>query len=313
MKNYLPIIFKYLPLSLGILILTVGSLFVPWKEVGPYLATIDLITGTTIVLLGIAFYFARVFRYGYMLRVLGKEMPFSKLAVAYFVSQPVSLLPAGEIYRSVMLKKHGNVPMVSGVPVVIVQSFTENIGLLVIALCGAIFLNTYLIAVVIVAILYALVLRSVHLNRETHKRGLKLISKLPFVNISKYKFFSFIEKNQTLLSGKTFFVLLFSSFISSFFAITALLLAANSFGVELSFVEAAIAYSIPLIIQNLTFLPGGLGVNEQSSVGVLVLIGVGLPAAVALTIVVRMITLVIGVVLGIIAIGYAKASKNHKS
>ena len=301
MKTTLSTTLKYLPLGLGILILTISALFAPWHEVTPYLKRLTVIDGLIITALGTAFYFSRIIRYRYMIKVLGESMGFRQLVTAYFVSQPISLLPAGEMYRSVMLKKHGNIPLVSGIPIVFIQSLTEKIGLVLIALVGSIILHKYVAIVLLVAVLYAALIITLQYRKSGRKRH-KLVNMIPFVKVSRRKMLSFFKQNHVLLSGWSFVVLLLSSFVSSIIAITALFVAAQAMDIKLSIIESGIAYALPTILQNLTFLPGGIGVNEQGSVGILLLFGEALPAAIAITLVVRFITLGLGVILGVLAI-----------
>lgn len=291
-------VLKYTPLGLGIIILAIGAVFVPWSEVVPYFNKLSFGSYVLLFVLGIAFYMSRIARYAYMLRTLDQAMPFRSLIATYFEAQPVSLLPGGEMYRSVLLKKRGDVPLSSGIPIVFIQSLTENIGLVTIALIGAIILQKYVLIVLAVALLYIAIITFVRYRASARRRH-KFLNKVPFVSVSRMKLVRFFNKNNTLLSGKSFFVLLASSFVSSFIAITAIYVAASDMGITLSPTEAGIAFALPTILQNMTFLPGGIGVNEQGSVGVFLLFGIALPGAVALTLVIRFITLALGVLIGV--------------
>lgn len=310
-KTLMSIILKYVPLGMGILIIVIGSFFVPWHEVTPYIRNMHFDTIIALLALGLAYYFSRIFRFGYILRTLGQPLPIGRLTIAYFVAQPVSLLPAGELYRSVMLKKHGNVSMSYGVPSVFMQSLTEGLGLVVIALISALILHRYIILVGVIAVIYIMLLVMIH--RQNVRKSHRLVNKLPIIDISHYRVRTFIKKIREVLSGSSLVVLILTSFISTFAATAALFIAAQSFGVEINFVQAIIAFALPMVLQAVTFLPGGLGVNEQGSVGILLLLDVSLAPAVAITLVVRFITLGLGLILGCIAIAYTKISKYEKS
>lgn len=297
--------FKFLPLILGLLILAIGSVFVPWADVFPYLAKLTPFSYVLVIGLGSAFYLTRILRYKYMLRVLDAPHSFRRTAVAYLEAQPVSLIPGGEAYRTVTLKKHVDVPFSKSVPVVFLQSFTENIGLVSLALVSAIFLRQQVLLVAVLAIIYILILLLLR-TRRTADRSRRALNKLPFVNLAKKKFMGFIGKNKKLLSGFSLVVLLSSSIVSSLIAALLLWLIASDMDIQLNYAQAIIAFALPMVLQNITFLPGGIGVNEQGSVGVLLLLGVSLPAAVALTIIMRLVTLGLGVVLGLLTIFIAK-------
>jgi len=298
-------IIKFLPLAIGVLLLTVGALFVPWREVVPYLMTLTPLSYGLILGLGMAFYLARIMRYNYMLRVLKAPHSFRRTVVAYFEAQPVSLIPGGEAYRTITLKKHIDVPFSKSVFVFFVTASTENIGLVVLALISAMLLKQQIVIVLALAFVYIIILLLLR-TRRTADRSRRVLNKLPFVNLAKAKFMAFIGKNKTLLSGASLVVLLLTSVVSTLIASLLLLLIANDMGIEFNFAQAVVAFTLPTVLQNVTFLPGGIGVNEQGSVGIMVLLGASLPAAVALTIIMRLVTLGLGVVLGLLTIAVAK-------
>lgn len=290
---------KYLPLTISALIIAVGSFFVPWHEVIPYLQRLSLSSYLLVVSLGTAYYLVRIMRYHYMLGILKAPRSFHRTVLAYFIAQPISLLPAGETYRMHTLKKHVNVPLSKGGPVVIIQSFTENLSLVLLALASAVVLKQQVLIVIAIIVAYLFILVLLR-SRRAAEKSRKIINKLPFVNFARSKFRAFITKNKILLSGKRFFVLLASGFASSVIAIILLFVLASDMDIHITLVQAVIVFTLPTVLQNISFLPGGIGVNEQGSVGILLILGISLPAAVALTLLIRLVTLGWGVVLGVI-------------
>jgi uncharacterized protein (TIRG00374 family) len=296
---------KYSPLAIGITILIVGAFFVPWREVLPYFSRLSIGSYVSIFVIGTAYYFVRIVRYYYMLGVLKAPRSFRSTILAYFIAQPVSLLPAGEAYRIVTLKQHVKVPTSKGVSVVFIQSFTENVSLIILALISAVFLNQRVLIVLGLMLLYLVVFLLVR-SRRTAEKSRRLINKLPFVSFAQSKFHSFIRKNKTLLSGKSLLVLFLSGFVSTILAIILLFIVANDIGIKLDLTEATIAFTLPMVLQNVSFLPGGIGVNEQGTVGILIILGSSLPAAVALTLIMRFVTLILGVILGLVSLLVSK-------
>ena len=309
MKFSLSTVIKFAPLTIGVLILAIGATFVPWDDTIPYLYKISPLTYALLLAIGVAYYLVRALRYVYMLKQLGISKPATDIITAYFEAQPLSILPGGEAFRTVTLKDRVNVPFAKSIPVVFLQSFTENIGLVTLALISALFVNRYVALVAAVLLAYFVILVLVR-ARRTAKHSHKWINRIPFITITLQKVRSFITHNRTLLSGRSFVVLIATSFISTLLAVSAVYLIAASFGVNLTFPESVLAFTIPMIVQNMTFLPGGFGANEQSSVGVLLLIGLTVPAAVALTIIIRAITQILGIIIGLVFIAVAKI-RNH--
>ena len=291
---------KYIPLIVGLSILCIGSFFVPWREVLPYFSRLSSTSYISIAVLGGAYYLARIFRYYYMLGLLGSPRTLRQTAVSYFIAQPISLLPAGEMYRIIALKEHGNVPTTKGISVVFVQSLTESIALVLLALISALYLNQDILIILALLLLYGAVFVLTH-SRRTAEKSSRFVNRFPFIHIPLPKFLSFLHKNRTLLSGKSLVALSLSGFVSSIFAVALLYILARDLDIDLNLTEATIAFALPTVLQNVTFLPGGIGVNEQSTIGILVLLGSPLPAAVALTLIMRFVTLILGVILGLIS------------
>lgn len=298
-------ILKFVPLAIGLIILSIGALFVPWREVLPYFSRISPLSYAAIIVFGIAYYVARIVRYYYMLGVLNTKRSFMSTVMAYFTAQPIALLPAGEAYRVVTLNEHSNVPKTKGLSIVFIQSFTENIAMIILALVCATTQKSYFIVVLALLLLYFVLFFFVR-TRRTADKSHRFLIKLPFVNFARSKFKLFIDRNRTLLSGKSLVVLILSGFVSTLIISMLLFIVANDMGVGIDFPHAVIAFTLPTVLQSVSFLPGGIGINEQGTVGLLVLFGSSLPAAVALTIVMRFVTLALGVIIGLICLLIAK-------
>ena len=296
---------KYAPLAFGLLLLIIGAFFVPWHNVVPYFSRLNAMSYISIFVMGVAYYTTRIIRYYYMLGVLNEPRSLLKTMLAYFTAQPISLLPAGEAYRVVTLNEHGDVPKSKGISIVFIQSFTENIAMVLLALISAVIINQYVLIIVGLLLLYLVIFVLVRTRRiTTHSH--RILSKLPFFNFARSKYHAFVVRNKTLLSGKSLVVLILTGFISTLIASLLLFIVANDIGIHLDFSHAVVAFTLPAVLQNISFLPGGVGVNEQGSVGILVLLGASVPAAVALTLIMRLVTLILGVIIGLIALLIAK-------
>lgn len=303
MKQLITRFASYLPLIVGIAILVIAAPLVPWGKVWPYLTRLTPLT--LLVLLGLSglFYFGRILRYWLMLRMLEEPVAFGKVALACLVAQPVAVLPGGEMYRSSMLKRYGNVSRVHGIPSVFAQSIAESVGLTLIALIGAALIHKYFALLAAIAIIFIAILLYIrwHNSRQSHK----FVNKLPFVSINYRRLKSFLEKNRILLTGSNFFVLVAASYVSTFAGIGIVYVCATAFGAQLDLFQAAVAYALPVALEAVSFLPGGLGVNEGGSISILTLFGLSLPLAVAITLITRLFTLGIGFVFGFGAIAWA--------
>lgn len=298
---------KYLPLILGLVILAVAASLVPWDSVWPYLLKLPPLTILLLVICSGFYYLGRILRYWLLMRMLGHPVAFYKVALACLVAQPVSILPGGELYRGAMLKRYGNVELSHGIPGAFAQSIAESVGLLLIALAGISVLHRY------VGILFILVLifggLMLFFGRRRHSHSHRLVNMVPGVNIHHSRWRSFLDKNRTLLTGSNFVVLLLASLVSTFAGVAIVYLASHALGAHLTLFKAAIAYALPVVIEAVSFLPGGLGVNETGSIGVLTLFDINLPLAVAITLIMRLFTLGLGFVYGFAAMGWDRLGR----
>jgi uncharacterized protein (TIRG00374 family) len=307
MKSAITKYSRYLPLVLGLAILIIAATLVPWSKVLPYLLRLSPLSMLLLLGLSALYYFGKIARYWLLLKMLGQKTSFRIVALACLVAQPVSILPGGELYRGIMLKRYGNVALSESAPGVFAQSLTESLGLVIIALIGASILHRYvgvtaLIAAVIIAIISAV---NFYNGRHAHR----VTNVVPGVNLHHSRVRAYLDRNQVLLSGKNFLFLFMVSLISTGSGIAILGVSALSLGHGLSLAQAAIAFALPTTLEAISFLPGGMGANEGSSVGLLTLFGTGLPEAIALTILVRLFTLGTGFLFGFAAMLAARLLK----
>jgi uncharacterized protein (TIRG00374 family) len=307
MKQWWQWLGRYGPLAVGLGILAVAAALVPWPKVLPYLG--QLSPGAVALLLAgsAVYYLGRSARYWLMLRVLDTPAPFGRVAVACLVAQPVAVLPGGELYRSAMLKRYSGVSPRESVPSVFAQSLAETVGLLVIAIVGTIILQRY--GVIVAGIGLGVVAMWAVIRWHNSHTSHRLVNKLPWVNVRHAQVKSFLDKNRRLLSGRNLWALVVAAFISTVAGVEIVYVAAGAVGVPLSPLQAAVAYAVPAVLEAVSFLPGGFGVNEQGSVGILTLFGTGLPAAVAITIITRLFTLGMGFVYGFGAMAVARLAE----
>jgi glycosyltransferase 2 family protein len=298
---------RYLPLGLGLAILAVLVPLVPWPKVLPYLARLS--PGALAVLVGCSalYYAGRILRYWLMLRLLGAPADFGRVALACLVAQPVAVLPGGELYRSAMLKRYANVSLRQGVPSVFAQSLAENVGLLAIALVGVVVLQRYGAVLLGLAAVFGAIWA--YIRWQNSHTSHRLVNKLPWVEVEYGQIKSFLVKNKALLTGRNLWLLVAAALVSTLAGVAMVWIAAGALGAPLNGLQAAIAYALPVMLEAVSFLPGGFGVHEQGSVGVLAFFGVGLPAAVAITIIVRLFTLGAGFGYGFAAMLVARLAR----
>lgn len=291
---------RYLPLVLGVIILVVIGVFAPWGKVIPLVAKVKTESLVAMAMLAVGYYAAKTFRFWVMLKLLKIDKPLGRVALLYMAAQPVSVLPAGELYRTVLLEKELGVPVKDSAATITLQGLIEAVVLLGFSLAGAFVLGKDRVAVLAVAVLVILLL--VALKRGWLLGGEQLLNKLPFVQISERKFRRFITDHQKLLSARALILIGGLSLIPVICGIVIFYIAAHAVGADITLAQSSIGYCLPVVLSGLSFLPGGIGASEGGTIGILKLINVGTAASFAITLLIRVFTLGAGMIFGLIAL-----------
>lgn len=290
---------RYVPLIIGLAILLVIALLAPWGQIGELLEKVPAYIFLSLFGLSVLYYASKTVRFWYILRLLGIRASLKTVALLYISGQPFSILPAGELYRTVLLKKYLGIRISQSSPSVTIQGLVEAIVLLSLSLVGAFLIGQNIFLVAAVGIL--LLLAVIALQRGWLGKTYSLVDKLPYVSINQAKFQTFVESHRELLAPKSLFILVMFSLIPVLSGVATLYLASKAIGFDIGLIPAMIGYSLPVILSGLSFLPGGLGVSEGGTIGMLQLFGATAAGAVTITLLVRMFTLVAGLLYGIVA------------
>lgn len=290
---------RYAPLIIGLLILLVIVILAPWEQIDDLLEEVPVETFMALLGLSMIYYISKAIRFWYILRLLKIDAPFKPVFLLYLSGQPFSLMPAGELYRTILLKKHLGIRISKSSPSVTIQGLVEAIVLLILSLGGAFIIGRNQLAVGIVGLL--LVALIVTLQRGWLVKSYSLVNKLPFLSVDEVKFRRFLKGHQELLAPKSLFVLVVFSLIPVLAGVSILYLASRAVGLDIGYVHSTIAYSLPVILSGLSFIPGGFGVSEGGTIGMMQLFGASTAAAITIALLVRIFTLVTGLVYGVIA------------
>jgi glycosyltransferase 2 family protein len=290
---------RYVPLIVGLLILLVIALLAPWGQIEELLERVPPSIFLALAGLSVLYYVSKTIRFWYILRLLDIHAPLRTVSLLYLSGQPFSLLPAGELYRTILLKKHLGIHISKSSPSVTIQGLVEAIVLLSLSVVGAFVIGRNRIAVGIICVLLVTLITA--LQRGWLIKAYSFIIKLPYVSIDESKFQKFIKSHQELLAPRSLIILVAFSLIPVFSGISILYLASRAVGFDIGYVHSMIAYSLPVIISGLSFIPGGLGVSEGGTIGMVQLFGASAAAAVTIALLVRIFTLISGLIYGVIA------------
>ncbi len=295
---------KFAPFIVSIILISIIVHLAPWDKVIEAVSHMHPVTILLLLMLSVLYYAGKAIRFWYMLKVLKIIERPDVVSLVYMAAQPVSLLPAGEIFRAKAMETYRGVPMDRTIATFSSQGIFEGLGIGAVALVGAIALGYQripAIALLVIVVAGVLAIRRGYLTRLT-----KIINAIPFVEVSRAKLRKFSERNQLLLKGRPLKVLLSLSFAVELVGVAIAYFSVTGLGGHINIFQAALVYSLPVVVSFLSFLPGGFGASEQSAIGLLLLLHQDNGLAVAATLVMRVTIVLTGVIYGAIAYALVK-------
>jgi glycosyltransferase 2 family protein len=295
---------------LGALVFAALSLFTDIRAVGDSLAgfgwtALWLILGWTIFN-----YVLRWLKWDYYLRKLGMGdgVSYTDSGLLFTSGMIMAVTPGkiGEVFKSYLLKRVNGTPISASAPIVMAERLTDGLGMLLLMAVG---LNLYPPARPLFWLLLALgVIGIAALQyRPAALWLLDRVDRVPGLKRAGPAARAFYESTFALLSWRLLLVSTILSIVSWGGECIAFYYVLTGFGIEPSFdllLIATFVFAASTLFGLVSFLPGGLGTSEASSVALLVALipAMALPVATAATIMIRFCTLWFGVSLGVLAL-----------
>jgi len=260
-------------------------------------------------------YLLRVVRWSFYLSRLGHTIPFRFSALTYIAGFAFTLSPGkvGEMVRGRYLQKEG-IPLSKTAAAFFIERLMDLLAILVLA-CLAITSTSYhdlIWGTVIIITLIMIALALAPLTRLSI--WLQDASWLP-------KFLNKVVQTilRTLLSAKVLLNpgVLITGFLLGFIAwgsegVGLLVISKMVNGVSMDAATAVGIYSVAVIVGALSFLPGGLGSTEAVMVALLTTHGYPIADAILLTLICRLLTLWLAVVIGWLAVFFLKPKQTSE-
>ncbi|MBT8417118.1 MAG: flippase-like domain-containing protein [Silicimonas sp.] len=264
-----------------------------------------------LVLLAISssnFLFRYIRWHHYLAKVGIRVAPFESLIV-FLSGFSMTLTPAkaGEILKSLMLKRTHGVVITYSAPIILAERVSDLCGLMLLIGLGALALpyGGVILAMIVVGVaLIAWICASDLVARFV----LRLLERVPLVRKAVPTLERLVPTLATLSQPRTFAYGLVLALLAWGMQCLTLYIAANNIlAAPISVEEGLLIYAAPLVAGNLASLPGGLGVSEGSMTGMLVHFGgqgTSIGEAAAITLIVRALSLWWGLLVGYISLIY---------
>ena len=246
--------------------------------------------------------FVNFFRWHLLVKNLGFKVPIKNNLVTYLSTLALAMTPgrAGDLFKSEILKKRHNIPRIKTVPLVLIERYYDVLGAVIAATVGIWYFQPamYVMGVVSIFIFIAFLVFS---SKNLFK---KIISKLQKIKFTRKFFESLLDSYDVLHSSTRGKISIISTILSIIhwllisLAVYFILLAYNIKSIGI--LEIIPIYLSSVVIGAVSFLPGGVGVTEGSLAGFLNLFIDDMSIAVSLSIIIRIFTLWVSVLVGFV-------------
>lgn len=272
-----------------------------WTTIGIFLASILAISAI------------KAARFFVILRAGNIRVPFLKTAMVFISSQAFTPLPGGEIGRAILFENKLHLTVEQVATPVYLQAVIEIWAAVCLAFVSIFFIKTSFGTWLTIGLLLLLVVLTVsilipkklnHLLHFFKRNGLKYAWVDTLSNILDTSEQFVVKKNGGLRWGLWFSLLALGA-ASHGVAGGLLWYIARLQGVDLSFFQSIFAAVIAVLIQGIFgIIPGGLGVTEGGLLGVLSSFGVQWNRAVIITLLYRILTLPLLIIIALLFLSF---------
>ncbi len=286
---------------LGIIIFAAIGIYADLDSLRQSIREFDFKYLPIILMLAPMNYVLRYVKWNYYLKQLKIDIP-RKINLPVFVaglSMTVTPAKVGEFFKSYLLKKLCDVDMSKTMPMVLMERVSDAISMIILASVGAVAFSYGYAAVIACISIIVLFVAAVRI-KPFAAFIIRTLSKVKFLSRFAKAFENFYVHTYELTRLDRLAVAVGIGTISWFFEGLVVFLALKAFGVDFTILGSVFTVSVSSLVGALSMLPGGLIAAEGSILGVLtVLFGINKVLASATTIVTRISTLWLGVVIGI--------------
>jgi uncharacterized protein (TIRG00374 family) len=253
-------------------------------------------------------YFIRFLRWHYYLGVIGVHKITRRDSLMIFLSGfSMAITPGkvGDVLKSFLLKSHNGTPVSYSASIVFAERVTDVLGVVILAAAGLVVYPLGIGALAIVIVVIAIFVVIVQ-QRALAERLLDLFARVPVLGRFAHLARNLYESAYLLLRLKPLLVAIALAIAAWFGECVAFFIVLLGIGLPPTFLlllQATFIYAAASLFGAISMLPGGLGATEGGMALLLQqIVALAREQAVAATLIVRLCTLWLAVLLGVIAL-----------
>jgi uncharacterized protein (TIRG00374 family) len=296
---------------IGLAVVVVLGLLSDIQQVGASFSSFAWIELPAIIGFTLLNYALRWLKWDYYLRKMnmGHGVSYTDSALLFTSGMVMAVTPGkvGEVLKSYLLRRINGTPITASAPIVFAERLTDGLAMLLLMGFG---LTLYPPAVPAFVLLVVLTISGIVVLqfRPLFEQLVALVARLPLGAKIAPRLTTMYTTTRQLLDWRILTVSTLISLLSWFGECVAMYYVLRGLGVEGSWLLLQIStfvFAASTLFGLVSFLPGGLGVSEASSTGLLMfLVPMASGPATTATIIIRFCTLWFGVTLGAIALAW---------
>lgn len=292
---------------IGVVVFAALGLLSDIRQVGASLATFAWASVPAVLGFTALNYLLRWLKWDMYLRHIGAGTGVSRFdsGLLFCAGMVMAVTPGkvGEVLKSFLLRRINDTPVSTSAPIVVAERMTDGIAMLLLMSVG---LTLYPPAAPLFYVLLGATVIGIAMiqSEAVVQRVLGLLSNTRFAEPLRNAY----QSSKALLGWRMLLISTVLSIVSWFFECIAFVYVLQGLGVAptvLVLQQATFIFAASTLFGLVSLIPGGLGVSEASSTGLLVwMIPMSQAAATAATVVIRFGTLWFGVGLGMVTLGW---------
>jgi len=250
-------------------------------------------------LLSLGNYFLRYVKWHWYLKLLGHRIDRFPNLLVFLSGFALTVTPGkiGEFIKAYIVKERFNVPYTASTAVLLMERFTD-VAALVLLSCLGLFLSFLAWWVAVLALLAFFAFLMLLRNRTLAGWAIDQTARFRLLKRFSEPLKTFYEEGWILLDMGIFIPSLLLSLGAWFLEGLGYAIVAWGLGSAITLMEGVFIYSVALLGGGLTLFLGGLGATEGGMVGLGIFFGMSRSTAAASTIIVRVMTLWLAVIIG---------------
>lgn len=284
----------------GIAVVAAFLFYFDVSKIAKVLVTIPVTVYVLAVVSTLSSYLIRFLKWHWMLKKLDIEISWKESFDIFFIGLSMSITPGkvGELLKAFLIKKRTNVEMSRSASAVFIDRLTDMFSMLILIAFGVSLypLGKYFFVIFLVIFVgITIILRF----RKLSMKAIHLITRIKFLQKHRDILVTFYDNAYELLKFRTFLSIILVSALAWFMECVSMYIFVEALHLNLTFIHDIFIFSFGTLAGAISFLPGGLGIAEGSIQGMLTFFKVNETAAASLTLLIRVVTLWLGVFIGL--------------